>query len=218
MVTMNLVDEKVVAKEVKDSGEKLISVPTERSKLVLDRSVELGYENEFIARESVVKKLVEASRLLPENILLSVKETYRPLAFQEHIFNRRANRLSEQPANQGKSQEEIFELTAQFIAPPNVAGHPTGGAVDVSLVDDAGRELDMGCGYDQDEESSGGRCFSFSKDVSNVALSNREVLFSCMEAVGFVNYPYEWWHWSFGDKYWAAVIDAPNAIYGAITA
>ena len=24
-----------------------------------------------------------------------------------------------------------------------------------------------------------------------------------MTGAGFVNYPTEWWHWSYGDRYWA---------------
>ena len=97
-----------------------------------------------------------------------------------------------------------------------VAGHPTGGAVDVSLVDTSGKELDLGCMYDEDEESSNGNCFSYSDRVSEEAKLNRNILFNCMEKAGFVNYPYEWWHWSFGDKYWAAVKKAPHALYGAV--
>ena len=29
-----------------------------------------------------------------------------------------------------------------------------------------------------------------------------------------MNYPTEWWHWSFGDRYWALVTDSPTALYG----
>jgi len=36
-----------------------------------------------------------------------------------------------------------------------------------------------------------------------------------MEAAGFVNYPTEWWHWSFGDRYWAFCAGEHEAIYGA---
>jgi D-alanyl-D-alanine dipeptidase len=28
------------------------------------------------------------------------------------------------------------------------------------------------------------------------------------------NYPTEWWHWSSGDRYWALITKADNAIYG----
>jgi D-alanyl-D-alanine dipeptidase len=28
-----------------------------------------------------------------------------------------------------------------------------------------------------------------------------------------VNYPTEWWHWSYGDRYWALMTGAPAARY-----
>jgi zinc D-Ala-D-Ala dipeptidase len=33
-----------------------------------------------------------------------------------------------------------------------------------------------------------------------------------------VNYPTEWWHWSYGDRYWAVMTDAPAALYGPVLA
>jgi len=35
-----------------------------------------------------------------------------------------------------------------------------------------------------------------------------------MEGAGFVNYPTEWWHWSYGDRDWTFVVGAPQARYG----
>jgi D-alanyl-D-alanine dipeptidase len=29
-----------------------------------------------------------------------------------------------------------------------------------------------------------------------------------------VNYPTEWWHWSFGDRYWAYATGAGRSHYG----
>ena len=31
-----------------------------------------------------------------------------------------------------------------------------------------------------------------------------------------MNYPTEWWHWSYGDRYWALVTGAPAAHYGPV--
>jgi len=213
---MNLLDDRVLSVEIIESGQILVPISAEHKKLVIDHEVELGYQNEFVAREEVANRLIQAASLLPADIYLSVKETYRPKEFQEFIFTRRANRLSKLPEHSQKSELEIHELTSQFIAPPEVAGHPTGGAVDVSLINVDGNELDLGCKYDEDEDTSNGKCFSFSTNISREAKQNRKALFDCMKQAGFVNYPFEWWHWSYGDKYWAAVNGASNAIYGAI--
>ena len=33
---------------------------------------------------------------------------------------------------------------------------------------------------------------------------------------GMVNYPTEWWHWSYGDRYWALITGAPRTRYGPV--
>ena len=33
---------------------------------------------------------------------------------------------------------------------------------------------------------------------------------------GFVNYPTEYWHWSYGDRYWAYVKGEAQTIYDAV--
>ena len=35
-------------------------------------------------------------------------------------------------------------------------------------------------------------------------------------AAGLVNAPTHWWHWSYGDQYWALVTNATHARYGAV--
>ncbi|WP_413254142.1 hypothetical protein OG754_38745 [Streptomyces decoyicus] len=35
-----------------------------------------------------------------------------------------------------------------------------------------------------------------------------------LSSVGMVNYPTEWWHWSFGDRYWALCTGVAFAPYG----
>jgi hypothetical protein len=39
--------------------------------------------------------------------------------------------------------------------------------------------------------------------LSRSARRNRDLLAEVMVGAGFVNYPTEWWHWSFGDRCWA---------------
>lgn len=37
-----------------------------------------------------------------------------------------------------------------------------------------------------------------------------------LETVGFVNYPAEYWHWSYGDRYWAYHVGHEFALYGIV--
>lgn len=40
------------------------------------------------------------------------------------------------------------------------------------------------------------------------------MLNAALTAAGLVNYPTEWWHWSYGDRYWALATGADHALYG----
>ncbi|MFD5872050.1 M15 family metallopeptidase [Streptomyces sp. NPDC060322] len=47
------------------------------------------------------------------------------------------------------------------------------------------------------------------------ARTNRKLLGDVLTATGLVNYPTEWWHWSFGDRYWALITGVTSALYGS---
>ena len=46
------------------------------------------------------------------------------------------------------------------------------------------------------------------------AQKNRKIMSEVLTKVGFVNYPTEYWHWSYGDRYWAYHKQQPFALYG----
>ncbi len=52
--------------------------------------------------------------------------------------------------------------------------------------------------------------------ISTDARANRGLLATALTAAGLVNYPTEWWHWSYGDRYWAHVTGASQACYGPV--
>lgn len=82
--------------------------------------------------------------------------------------------------------------------------------MDLVLVDGEGRELDMGSPLNEE----GPLMSTAAKGISSKAANNRRILLNTMESAGFVNYPYEWWHYSFGDRYWALTTGATAALYG----
>nr|MBA3781340.1 peptidase M15D vanX D-ala-D-ala dipeptidase [Nocardioides sp.] len=65
-------------------------------------------------------------------------------------------------------------------------------------------------------EDSEGRCYTRHPDVRGAAREMRDVLTAALSAVGLVNYPTEWWHWSHGDRYWAMVTGADRAPYATV--
>ncbi|GAB3089139.1 M15 family metallopeptidase [Nocardioides zeae] len=65
-------------------------------------------------------------------------------------------------------------------------------------------------------EQSQGRCFTDSPTITPRARAHRALLGAVLGSAGLVNYPTEWWHWSWGDRYWALTSGAPAAVYGPV--
>lgn len=91
-----------------------------------------------------------------------------------------------------------------------------GAAIDVTIIDTRGREVDMGSEVDATPEECDMRCYTDAQNISRAARANREMLRAALSGAGFMNYPTEWWHWSFGDRYWARMTGAPHALYDAV--
>ncbi|WP_454856736.1 M15 family metallopeptidase [Promicromonospora soli] len=142
---------------------------------------------------------------------LEVVEGHRDPAEQQRIIDRYSSEvLAEHP---GVDLLELEVLTSRFVAPIAVAPHVAGAAVDLTLADDDG-PLDMGTAIDATPEVSGGRCYFDAPDIAPEARALRGILARSLGSAGLVNYPTEWWHWSYGDRYWALVTAAPLALYG----
>ena len=86
--------------------------------------------------------------------------------------------------------------------------------MDLTLADAEGRELDLGTRMNADPEESEGACYTGADNITAEARRNREILGTALRATGLVNYPTEWWHWSYGDRYWAFLENHPTALYG----
>ena len=104
--------------------------------------------------------------------------------------------------------EEVRREASRYVAPIEVAPHVAGAAVDLSLIDLDGRRLDMGTLLDA-------RAFD-AVAISAEARANRRLLSDVLTGAGLVNYPTEWWHWSYGDRYWAFETGAASACYGTV--
>jgi D-alanyl-D-alanine dipeptidase len=74
----------------------------------------------------------------------------------------------------------------------------------------------MGCPIDSSPEESDGACYTRAVNISEPARTNRAVLGEALTGAGFVNYPTEWWHWSYGERYWALVHDEAVTRYAPV--
>lgn len=201
-MTILLSDPRVSAVPVRDLNEPLV---------VLDR--QFGPGKTLVRRELAIR-LENARAALPCGIGLRVVEGYRPAHRQQAIIERYSAEI--RAARPGIGEPDLHVLTSRYVAPLAVAPHVAGAAVDLTLVDSRGQELDLGTPIDATPEQSGGRCYFAADGISAQARANRDLLARVLCREGMVNYPTEWWHYSYGDRYWALATGAAYALYGPV--
>ena len=108
---------------------------------------------------------------------LKIFDGFRPLEVQQYMFNKF-------PSNDPKGG---------FISNPTggVIPHCRGVAIDLTLTDLDGNELDMGTDFDEFSELAFHNC----DKISAAAQRNRLILLGLMSAAGFDFYSKEWWHY-----------------------
>ncbi|WP_079064558.1 nitrilase-related carbon-nitrogen hydrolase [Streptomyces sp. NRRL F-4489] len=223
-----MADPAVAAVPVLDCGEPLVDVRTAAPGLLVAQlestgdggcpeggAEGAGAEGPFAyLRAGVVTRLEAAQKALPDGLRLRVVEGYRPPALQRRYFTRYGEEL--RAAHPEWDDARIHRAASRFVSPPEIAPHSAGGAVDVTLVTADGSELDMGTPIDASPEESGGACYTCAPGLTPSARANRRVLAAALHGAGLVNYPTEWWHWSYGDRYWALTTGAEHALYGPV--
>lgn len=206
-------DPKIWAMTVKECHEPLVDLKELDFKISLARaSFYHGYTK---VRQSIADKLQSAKQYLPEGVSFLFSEGHRPISLQKQMFLEYHEQLAK--ANPGWDDEKLKQEATKYIAlPEDVPPHSTGGAIDITLVDANGCEFDMGSILDDTPDKNENRNFTLADNISEQAKANRQILINALSKVGFVNYPAEWWHWSYGDKYWAYHAEQPHAIYGSV--
>lgn len=213
---------------IKECNEKLVTLNLVPDKIVVSSQYFLqGLEGglpECFARETVHKKLIEASKLLPAGYRLVILDSWRPLKVQQSLFDRLKGEISIN--NPELSEEEVMNRTLTYVALPSKdplkpSPHNTGGAVDLTIADEDGIMLNMGTDFDDSTSKAGTTYFeeliAKGEDLSpekTEALKNRRLLYHIMTSVGFTNYIDEWWHFDYGNQNWAWISGSDHAIYG----
>jgi D-alanyl-D-alanine dipeptidase len=217
-----IADPKVLAISVKENHERMIDLRHNKI-IAYGPSPEIENNKDYIKmRKTVYRKLVEAQKLLPKGMKLSVYEAYRSIALQQMLFDKYYARMKDEHPN--FTHEELFKETIKLVSPvvnldgtKNVPPHSTGAAIDVYLVDDKGNVVDMGIETkDWADDLDGSISITNSEKISEEAKKNRKIMSDVLTAVGFVNYPTEYWHWSYGDRYWAYMKKEKHALYGSL--
>lgn len=135
------------------------------------------------AAESLAAVQRDVARL---GLSLKVYDGYRPLSIQKKLWKTMPNRI--------------------FVADPAKGSrHNRGAAVDLTLIDSLGTELEMPTAYD----SFSPRAAQNYQKLPGIQLKNRETLKSAMLRHGFLPMRSEWWHFDFNSAYSYGIMDEP---------
>ncbi len=129
---------------------------------------------ECFLRVKTVKSLLEANKtFLQQGFRIKLYDCYRPKAIQKKMFQ--------------------LVPDANFVANPKKGSiHNRGGAVDISLVDSLGVEVNMGTKFDFFGEEASHNYQNLSDEI----LANRKFLKEIMLQNNFKIFESEWWHYN----------------------
>ena len=164
-----------------------------------------GNKSPYYLRSEVVNRLhvvKEKLNALKAGYQLKIFDAYRPIAVQKYMIEYDTARYSKEIAD--KFWSPISDDVA--LSPPP---HSTGGALDLTIVNEQGLELDMGTKIDEFVEAT----LSDFDALSSTCRDNRALLLEVMNYAGFSRLPTEWWHFSYGDQIWALDKSDNNALH-----
>jgi D-alanyl-D-alanine dipeptidase len=219
---ISLVDQRVLSIPVKESHEPLVDLK-DQSTILFGPSPEVPNNQDYTKiRLSIYDKLIKAQENLPNGYLFCLYEGYRSLTLQQMLFDGRYQLLYKQSPH--RNHEQLFKETTKLVAPVinfdgsrNIPPHSTGAAIDIYLIDKNKQVVDMGIRVeDWMQDVDGSLSKTDSAHISVSAQQNRNSMSDSLKEAGFINYPGEYWHWSYGDRYWAYHIGQKTAYYGTL--
>lgn len=201
--------EKLKEVEILESNEKLEEIK-ETEKIILLK------DHKFLIpklRKSALEKLELASSFLPKEYKILVVTAFRPADMQKKLWRNRLIQMAKaHPLTMIFRYRKWKTEASKFTSPPGGSSHQYGGAVDVTILDQNNNRLDMGTSL----TDFGEKVKTHTNLILDEQKANRKILFDIMTKAGFVNYPNEWWHYSYGDRMWAAYSEQKSCIYGPI--
>ncbi|MFW6266478.1 MAG: M15 family metallopeptidase [Halanaerobiales bacterium] len=210
--------DKIGQQKITETEEELVSASLIPEKIVVRpyyfiQGIE-GAKPECYVRSQVLDKLVQAAEMLPRGYKLVIFDAWRSFKVQQNLYKMIVNKLKKE--HSGFSEDKIRSEAENYVAPPSgdrecPSPHMTGGAVDLSIVDESGKLLNMGTAFDTAKKESHTDYYEKKLNENKnqlgssemESMQNRRLLFNIMTSVGFTNYPKEWWHYDYGNQNWA---------------
>lgn len=198
---------------IKECGEPLVDLREACPRLIIDLDPQrLQRERSAYVRQTVAAMLYDAQRRLPHGMTFIVRDAWRPPSVQEEIYAQFIRWVARQ--HLGWSKQRVRREAATYVAPATgtyASGHLTGGAVDLRLWY-RGRRLPMrsaALSYRDNAQTH-------QPKLPPYIRRHRQLMCETLAAVGLSNYPKEYWHWSYGDIWWAKRCKQAIAIYGVV--
>lgn len=130
-------------------------------------------QNYNFLHEIAAEKLKEAIKLAKkQGFILKIFDLYRPIKYQKFLYDK---------------------FPGDYVSNPETGSipHCRAVAIDLTLIDQDGQELEMGTKFDDFSNQA----HHGSREISLLAQKNRLILLSIMLSSGFDFYSKEWWHY-----------------------
>ncbi len=218
---INIADSRVLKIPILESNEVLIDLRNQ-DELVYGSVPEspLTKNHYIFVRKRVYEKLCLAQKSLPSGWRFRIYEGFRSSEVQQMLFDQQYQKILQEFPD--KVREEIFYETTRLVSPVknfdgtiNIPAHNAGAAIDVEIIAKDGELVDMGMAIKDWQKVNSDLCQTDCNLLDQDIRKNRKILHDVMARHDFVNYPTEWWHFSYGDRYWAYIKDKESAIYGS---
>ncbi|MBU6140297.1 MAG: D-alanyl-D-alanine dipeptidase [Proteobacteria bacterium] len=139
-----------------------------------------------------LQKAIKSAKNL--GLKLKIFDTFRPIEVQKYMFDK---------------------FPGDFVSNPEdgTIPHCRGVAIDLTLTDLSGNELDMGTDFDEFSDLAFHNC----EKISVEAQRNRLLFLGLMTSAGFDFYSKEWWHYQlFKPREYQVVKSSPELIHDSL--
>ena len=169
------------------------------------------FRDDWRIRKAIRQRVEKASLSLPDGLAFMIYEAYRSRQQQKEIWDPVYTRLKNE--NSEWSADKLYAEVSRWISPPDGfgSGHQAGAAVDITLATFDRIPLNMGTNMNEKSPLT-----MTSSPVNKNIRKNREILITALADNDLVNYPEEWWHFSYGDRLWAEITGRTHAFFAPI--
>jgi D-alanyl-D-alanine dipeptidase len=203
---------------IKDNGESLVDIEgLKNSKIIFSKFYyKMGLSGAIdhcLLRETVADKLQRIASRLPHGMKILIYDGWRPIELHTSLYYFLKEKVKH--ILQNDDEKKIIKYlstyaTPGYVDPLHPSPHFTGGAIDLTLINKNGQELNMGTKFDEMSKTAYTEHFENIKSqhkqlrpLGREILINRRLLYNLMTEESFSNYKFEWWHYDYGDQFWA---------------